>query len=251
MSLILEALRKSEAERRRGEAPDLQTELPPVASRHAIAAPRWNRAWTSAALLLLALAVAWLLVARPWGTVPLESASPPDTVDVSPAAGATDTAPVADIVIAPGAGEVRSVATPPVAATADTDAAVERDADRDTRASPTVADAVAGASGPSTVPAASSVRPLAEAAPVAPPPPPTATGAPLTLAELTPVQRRALPPLKVSMHMWSEEPARRFVIVDGQRLGEGDRAGELVVDAIRRDDVLLAWNGILLRLSLR
>jgi general secretion pathway protein B len=40
MSLILEALRKSEAERRRGESPDLRTELPPVASRRAIAAPR-------------------------------------------------------------------------------------------------------------------------------------------------------------------------------------------------------------------
>jgi general secretion pathway protein B len=76
-------------------------------------------------------------------------------------------------------------------------------------------------------------------------------GAPLTLADLAPEQRRALPPLKVSMHMWSPDPAGRFVILDGQRLAEGDRAGELVVDAIRRDDVLLAWDGLVLRLSLR
>ena len=32
MSLILEALRKSEAERRRGEMPDLRAELPPPAA---------------------------------------------------------------------------------------------------------------------------------------------------------------------------------------------------------------------------
>ena len=32
MSLILEALRKSEAERRRGDAPDLRVELPPPAA---------------------------------------------------------------------------------------------------------------------------------------------------------------------------------------------------------------------------
>ena len=39
MSLILEALRKSEAERRRGSTPDVAMELPPVAVARARATP--------------------------------------------------------------------------------------------------------------------------------------------------------------------------------------------------------------------
>ena len=56
MSLILEALRKSEAERRRGEAPDLRVELPPPPppKRHVPLA-----AWLAGGLAL-ALLVAWL-----------------------------------------------------------------------------------------------------------------------------------------------------------------------------------------------
>ena len=41
MSLILEALRKSEAERRRGQAPDLYAELPPVARMQRQPVPVW------------------------------------------------------------------------------------------------------------------------------------------------------------------------------------------------------------------
>jgi general secretion pathway protein B len=250
MSLILEALRKSEAERRRGEAPDLQTELPPVARRHAIAAPRWNRAWTIATLLLIALAATWLAGTRPWNSEPFEPVSPSGSGPAAPAPSATDTPPVAGTVIAPGAGEVRGVAPAPVAAAPDTTRVVEPDVQAAASASPSAGGGTATSSDPAATLDASSARPPVPPVPVAPPPPPAA-GAPLTLAELTPEQRRALPPLKVSMHMWSEEPVRRFVILDGQRLGEGDRTGELVVDTIRRDDVLLAWNGILLRLSLR
>ena len=41
MSLILEALRKSEAERRRGSTPDVAMELPPVPAARARATPAW------------------------------------------------------------------------------------------------------------------------------------------------------------------------------------------------------------------
>lgn len=53
------------------------------------------------------------------------------------------------------------------------------------------------------------------------------------------------------MHMWDEDPARRFVIIDGTRRAEGDRVGEAVVGQITADSVLLDWNGLRLRLSLR
>ena len=36
--------------------------------------------------------------------------------------------------------------------------------------------------------------------------------------------------------MWDESPSRRFVILDGQRMTEGDRNGETSVVAIERGD---------------
>jgi general secretion pathway protein B len=65
----------------------------------------------------------------------------------------------------------------------------------------------------------------------------------LSLAELDGGTRNALPPLRLSMHLWNRDPARRFVILDGQRLGEGDRIGEASIVRIERDGVLLDWHG--------
>jgi general secretion pathway protein B len=45
------------------------------------------------------------------------------------------------------------------------------------------------------------------------------------------------------MHLWNEDPARRFVILDGRRLVEGDRIGEASIVRIERDGVLLQWQG--------
>ena len=62
MSLILEALRKSEAERRRGSAPDVAMELPPPSTRAAGRAPAWL--WPAVAVLALLLAFAGWFFAR-------------------------------------------------------------------------------------------------------------------------------------------------------------------------------------------
>ena len=78
MSLILEALRKSEAERRRGEMPDLRAELPPpVAARRA----SLQRAlpWIVA---IAAVGIAALLLLHPWSrdTTTASIASPAATM---------------------------------------------------------------------------------------------------------------------------------------------------------------------------
>ena len=88
-------------------------------------------------------------------------------------------------------------------------------------------------------------EPIPEASrPLPSAPEPTATPAPvLALADLTPTERRALPPLKLSMHMYAPDPAQRFVILDGHRLGEGDRAGSAVVERIDPTGVILAADG--------
>lgn len=73
----------------------------------------------------------------------------------------------------------------------------------------------------------------------------------LRLSDLGREERQQLPALKLSMHMWNDTPAQRFVILDGQRLGEGDRIGDAVVEQITRDGAILDWNGRRLRVSMR
>ena len=64
-------------------------------------------------------------------------------------------------------------------------------------------------------------------------------------------ERKQLPPLKLSMHMWNDATSQRFVIIDGTRLGVGDHLGAVVVADILPDGVLLDWNGRPLKLTLR
>ncbi|MFY2763689.1 general secretion pathway protein GspB [Arenimonas sp. MALMAid1274] len=65
-----------------------------------------------------------------------------------------------------------------------------------------------------------------------------------SVASLPAADRAQLPPLKLSMHVYSDTPAQRFVILDGQRLAEGaaPTAG-VVVEEIRRDGLVLSING--------
>lgn len=66
----------------------------------------------------------------------------------------------------------------------------------------------------------------------------------LAVADLAPPMRGGLPPLRLSMHVFAEDAARRFAIVDGARLREGEALAEgLQVLEIRRDGLRLAWQG--------
>jgi general secretion pathway protein B len=82
-------------------------------------------------------------------------------------------------------------------------------------------------------------------------PRPAPTDAPLRLSDLSAEERKSLPPLKLSMHLWNPDPAQRFVILDGNRVGEGDRVGDMVVAAITADGVELDWNGRRLQVPIR
>ena len=65
-------------------------------------------------------------------------------------------------------------------------------------------------------------------APTLPPPAPAAT---------------SMPGVKLSMHMWDASADKRFVILNGQRMGEGDRNGDVQVIAIERDGVVVERDG--------
>ena len=211
MSLILEALRKSEAERRRGNTPDVAMELPPAPLRTRNAAPSWL--WPVVLLVLAIAAIAWWLATR--GDV-AEPATPAIAADAEPTAS-----PAAVPAVVP-----RPVVPAPVTET--------------------------------PVVATESPTREAAAAPIAATPPP----APAPARELPPPQAPILPPpapvpattsmsgVKLSMHMWDAAPDKRFVILNGQRMGEGDRNGDVQVIAIERDGVVVERDGQRARVAL-
>lgn len=237
MSFILDALRKSEAARRRSEAPDLFAAMPatpePVRAR-----PNWPLWLLGAVAALSLIAVLWLLAQRAPETL---TASP--RVDVSAETAALNDAAVP----APAPGSTTEPVTLPTPPQARPPA--------DTTTTPVTAEA---SPSPATPPPA---MPLPPPPPALPAPPPDAAvaaapilppaGSMISLADLDPATRKLLPPLKLSMHLWNETPAQRFVILDGQRLREGDLLGELVIERITRDGAVLAWRGGQLRIELR
>lgn len=275
MSLILEALRKSEAERRRGLAPDLFTELPPaVRQRDAGLSPA---VWVGLAVAVL-IGAAWLTreqwsapgrddrTSTPVREDALDATSPPpQQASTQPAmtapTGRDNAAGVAAIPVPSSDANIGAPPFAPSSSSASALAASENAAVAQQRADSASAPTPARdppsplpreiAAAPVTPPAPAVVLPApAASAPAASAPTASASGT-LDLNDLSGAQRKQLPPLRMSMHMWDADPARRFVIIDGARRGEGDRLGEAVVERIDADSVLLNWNGQRLRMPLR
>ena len=227
MSLILEALRKSEAERRRGEMPGLRAELPPPAATRRTGL-RKALPWIVA---VAAIGVAAVLLLRPW--------SRHAAIPVSPeaATSAPTSTPAESVRMQPQPPAVPPVETAPIA-----QRELPKPAPAAQTASPAPAVVVETAPQPSP--------PTAPAAEVPPPPAPSADGE-TTVNALPADLRKALPPLQLSMHMWDPDPARRFVILDGERYAEGDSVGPMQIRRIDAKGVLFDWQGRSIRLPLR
>ena len=259
MSLILEALRKSEAERRRGQTPDLLTDAIPVAPTARRTTPNWTALLplAGAALIALLLVIWWL---RP-------SAEPIANGNAANAASVDATVAAEEPAVSNAATAVQAPppALSPPAMRSSTPAAMP---DTPTPpASASVAQAVPASAATSSTRAPE--PPVAEPAPPSPTPAQVASldpaptpgsantpafsspDAPLKLSDLSPEDRAQLPALKVSMHMWSPETGSRFAIIDGARVNEGDRVGEAAVGAIQQDSIMLSWRGRQIRLPIR
>jgi general secretion pathway protein B len=239
MSFILDALRKSETARRRSEAPDLFATMPSAPELMRVR-PQWP-VWALGIVAVLSLIAAlWLFAQR------APSAAPGDAPD-DIAANTSMTTPAAaqPVVVQPPA---TVVVTPAPAA-----ANVVPQPSITPRTSP---------SAPALLPATPDITPKRdlpsppEPLAVPPPAPPITPAAPpagdqiVSLADLDPGSRKQLPPLKLSMHLWNETASQRFVIVDGQRLKEGDVLGEIVIERITRDGTVLMWRGSRLKIAL-
>ena len=67
---------------------------------------------------------------------------------------------------------------------------------------------------------------------------------------MPPAQRRELPALSVGGAIWSETPASRFLIIDGQVMREGDAvAPGLVLERIAPKAAWLRWRDLRVELA--
>jgi general secretion pathway protein B len=251
MSLILEALRKSEAERRRGQAPDIHRDLPLATASARTGPPTWLW-WLGPA----AVASALLLVAWRWWPARAPAVPVHAGIASSQAQVARTAVPVVTRLWPAGQAPSRPAsraasAVSAAGSAASTPASVANSTPL--AASRLPSSGLAGGRAmpaPAAAPPASTTSPGSAEAPAATAPA-TRVDDTVALSDLSVGERKALPPLKLSMHLWNTDPAKRFVIVDGNRLREGDRAGDAVVTSITEDGVVLDWNGRRIRLSIR
>lgn len=247
MSLILEALRKSEAERQREGAPSVAMELPPVPARGTGPTPGW--VWpTLAAIVAVAVLVGWLGM-RAGKHDRAENAATTAAATESAAATASKpqlepartpaTTPSATPAPMPRMAAEPAPATSPASAVA-VPAPVPARAEPAQTVEENIPPPIATSQPPRALP------PAPASAPVRAP----ASAATSDAEDAPPIAATGLPAVKLSMHMWDADPSRRFVILDGQRMGEGDRSGGLQVIAIRRDGVIIERNGIRARVPL-
>lgn len=211
MSYILDALRKADAERDRGNVPGIHAQPSfggGTPSNAQPAAKPWLWLAGGAGAVGIVGALAWYLMAPPHGAMDV-AAAPAAT----PAAPAPPSAPPAttstQVVPAPAPATVSKLeVAPPVARK------------------------------PKAAPPAASAAPLAEAKPAA-----TAEKV-YTLAELPDDIRRQLPNVTIGGSMYSSKPADRILIINGQVLHEGESiAPDLTLQQIRLKAALLNFKG--------
>lgn len=212
MSYILDALRRAEAQRSRGQVPTLTSQSSGrsdlVSSPEAgTATARW--AWPVAGVVLAVLLVAagsvgWRMAQPAAEPAPVRAAAPA----TAPASPAPSPSPSPASPLPPTA--VVPVVPPPT---------------------PTPTPTPTPGPSPARPPAAT---PSTRATPAALP----------SRQDLTPAQQRGLPPLVLTGTVYASERRERLAMLNGDLRREGDRvAPELFVDEIRRRDVVLRWKG--------
>jgi len=210
MSLILDALKKSEAERQRGQAPHILSPLP-AAPSHVHAGKASKLPWLILMAALFAMMVAAYFYAQSRVAVtPAITHLPAENKPAQTAAIASDETSI-PVVEAPKPVVIEK---PPVPQT-------------ETTAPVTTAPAIM----PPTI-APAPVVDQTEAAPAL-----------ANLSDMPAEQRQQLPPLKLSMHVFSMDAGKRFAIIDGQRVNEGGLVGSVVIEQIRQDGVVLSVQG--------
>lgn len=227
MSYILDALRRSQAERERGQVPGLNAQ-PVAAGPRAGTDGHAPRRWAVPMALLAAAGLgllAWWWLARPAAAPGASLVAAPSQAPSLPAATVPAAAPLPMVVSAPA----------PVALVPGPAAPVPRPA----------------STPPAALPAATAPPSAAAGAGTPPVPPMPAAPRSVKLAELSAEQRRELPPLALGGSIWSESVLARFVIFNGQVVREGESAAPgVVVERIGSKTVLLRWRDMRIEVPL-
>lgn len=279
MSLILEALKKSEHQRRLGESPSLGSPVMAVRRRRSLLP-------VLAVLIALGLVALWWMQREPAApeTGADVAATTPITAKASPSPAPATPAPATPVAAAPRANpapppaqkqaavpapaldgqssqreKLRSgelVAANPqagAAATIKESAAVSAADPAALAAAMANAQKSAAVEAPTARTKAADLATKPAAAPAtqsgsATPPPDALAKRPddalKLMWELPLATRRSLPEIKLSMHVFATDPAQRFVIVNGERRAEGDDFDGLKLVEIRSDGVVLEAEGV-------
>ena len=230
MSLILDALRKADAERERGSVPSLHSHpVVPVSAEtpsKPVARPNW--VWIAiGAAVGLAVAAAWVMVGRdapPQSAIQVMPAAPSSPATPSGAPALAVPAPAGAVGAASGTGPL-----PPAVA-------------------PTDAQAVADPAPWRLPEERKALRPDGKGD--APVPVPVLGNMPLTQApvltreQLPPDIRAALPQFAIGGSMYSPNPAARSLIVNGQLYRERDRlTQDLALEEIKLKAAVFNFRG--------
>jgi general secretion pathway protein B len=224
MSFILDALKKSEQERRQHQTPDLHAEhAPPPEQRGG------KRLWPILILVALLLNVAvfsfWL---RPWSAPEPSVQKELSAVDESIIASETVAAPPLPVASQPVASQPVA-SQPAVSQPAVSSAAVERTSPASEEITPSSAK--------------SSVKP---SLPVAKRAPETSNVPPSLprMEDLPNSFRRELPELVISLHFYTDSPTARMVRINGRNLREKQHISEnLTLQEITAEGVILNFKG--------
>lgn len=230
MSYILEALKKSEQERQIGHVPDLSM----IQETPHRTAPRWPR-WLLAALLLNAVILVFLAW-RAWDAHMSSKLSSAQTPAV-PAQAATAAVPPAPI-----KAPIEPAAAP---------AATEIDT-----AEPVLPEPVSEmpAPAPESEPSALMQEPEWQAQPqpqLGPDlePLPAPESADVTAGvprweDLPSAERSQFPVPRIDVHVFAQEPERRFVLINLRKYQQGDTLEDgAVIEAILADGIVLSYQG--------
>lgn len=246
MSYILDALKRADAERERGAVPGLHAQPLAGTTGDLAAARQRSRGWpvgvTAVALLALSLVVAGVALWRGQGgsqptpvvvaAVPVTTPAPPSSAEVpEPGLAVKPAVPpaVPTVNLPPMAARNEPSAPPPQRALA---AAVQAPPSAATKAAPETATAKSAR----PAPRASAAR---DAPAMAPP-----------ISELPDEVRRLIPALAITGAVYSENPAQRLLLVNGQVLPQGATAApQVVIEEIRSRSATFGMNGTRFRVN--
>ena len=259
MSLILEALKKSERQRQIGTAPTLAT--PPMSRKR----KRSLLPWLVAAIAVAAVAGWWLSrndtpdSAPPsdiQNPLPAPAAAPVAATATKPEVPMTTVAPPPAVNIEPNVAPAPVLVSPEKqmaeAAAAIAAAAPPAPAPAPSAQPPAVTTAPAPAVVvPATPPAGENTPvPPPVVAPATPPPSAAAIPSPSSTAslpllwELPYEKRKDIPALVMSLQVYALDPAQRFAIINEERHVEGDDLGDgLKLQEITPDGLIVEYGG--------